>query len=90
MDRQTADHVTDNVANGLTSTNNNNNILSSETIGRKRFFLLTGIVALGTAILSAVPFAKSIAKGSSVKGTIKINPHPNAVSRNMNKEKGNG
>ena len=74
--------------NGLSSTNNNKDILSSEKIDRKKFFLLTGIVALGTAVLSAIPFGKKIA-GSSKKESIKISPNPHAVKRN-NRQENNG
>ena len=46
--------------NGLTSTNNNKDILSSDKIDRKKFFLLAGISALVTALVSVFPFGKRV------------------------------
>jgi hypothetical protein len=85
---QTVVPVTDKINCSLTSTNNNNNILSSEKIGRKKFFLITGFAALGTAIVSAVPFGKTFAK-STKKEPMKVSPHPQAVKRTK-KEVRNG
>ncbi len=74
--------------NGLSSTNYNKDILSSEKIDRKKFFLLTGVVALGSAVLSAIPFGKKFA-GSAKQEPIKISPNPHAVKRN-NRQENNG
>ncbi len=75
--------------NGLSSTNYNKDILSSEKIGRKKFFLLTGIAALGTAVLSAIPFGRKVVAGSTKQESIKISPNPHAVKRN-NRQENNG
>lgn len=77
---QTADRATDNFHIQLTSTNNNKNILSSEKIGRKKFFLLSGVAALGSVLLSAIPFGKSVAKHEE-KHSIRIAPNPHSVKR---------
>ncbi|MBK9227075.1 MAG: hypothetical protein IPL67_08520 [Ignavibacteria bacterium] len=74
--------------NGLTSTNNNKDILSSDKIDRKKFFLLAGIAALGTALVSVFPFGKRVVN-STKKEPIKISPNPHAVKRN-NSQKNHG
>jgi hypothetical protein len=74
--------------NGLSSTNNNKDILSSEKINRKKFFLLAGIAALGSALVSAIPFGKKVVT-STKKEPIKISPNPHAVKRN-NSQKNHG
>jgi hypothetical protein len=74
--------------NGLSSTNNNKDILSSEKINRKKFFLLAGIAALGSALVSVIPFGKKVVNSTS-KEPIKILPNPHAVKRN-NSQKNHG
>jgi hypothetical protein len=71
--------------NGLTSTNKNKDILSSDKIDRKKFFLLAGIAALGTALVSVFPFGKKVVNSTS-KEPIIISPNPHAVKRNNRQE----
>ena len=71
--------------NGLTSTNKNKDILSSDKIDRKKFFLLAGIAALGTALVSVFPFGKKVVN-ITTKEPIKISPNPHAVKRNNRQE----
>ncbi|MBX7043859.1 MAG: hypothetical protein K1X85_13250 [Ignavibacteria bacterium] len=72
----------------MTSTNLNKKTLSSDKIGRKKFFLLTGAAALGTALATAIPFGKSAAKDSSSKEPLRVIPNPHAVKRTKNKANG--
>ena len=72
--------------NVLTSTNNNKDILSSDKIDRKKFFLLAGIAALGTALVSVFPFGKKVVNSTTNKEPIKISPNPHAVKRNNRQE----
>ena len=71
--------------NGLKSSNNNKDILSSDKIDRKKFFLLAGIAALGTALVSVFPFGKKVVNSAN-KEPIKISPNPHAVKRNNRQE----